>query len=51
MVCLICLHLAQEKLRASLESEVTKGNEPFHQLPQTGIKAEEITRRLRHKVL
>lgn len=44
------LPVMQEKLRASLVSEVTKGNEPFMSLPRKGEGQDEIKSRLRHKV-
>lgn len=42
--------LIQEKLRASMESEVSQGNEPFKTLPSKGYTVEEIKARLQRKV-
>jgi len=41
---------SQEKLRKSLESEVSKGNEAFKSLPHDCLPSDEIRARLRYKV-
>lgn len=40
----------QEKLRKSLQFEISEGNEPFAELPEAGTESEEIMRRLSYKV-